>query len=152
MPTHDKGSARERRALDTFIKLTRAMETLGGHLQRHLASYELTPPQFAVLEALLHLGPMSQSELGHKLLRGNPNVTALLDTLERHGWVQRTRGPEDRRVVVVGLTPEGQHLIEKVFPAHAAHLTALLGVLSSEEQETLGALCKKLGLALSRNE
>jgi MarR family 2-MHQ and catechol resistance regulon transcriptional repressor len=149
MPTHYKGSAREVRALDTFVKLTRAMETLGAQLQRHLASLEITPPQLAVLEALLHVGPMSQSELGRKLLRSNPNMTALLDNLERGKWIQRERSPEDRRVVVVSLTPEGRRVIERVFPAHAAHVAALMGALTAEEQETLGALCKKLGLSLS---
>ncbi|HEX8435785.1 MarR family transcriptional regulator [Archangium sp.] len=150
MPTRHKGSARETRALNTFIKLTRAMETLGGELQRHLASYEITPSQLAVLEALLHLGPMSQGELGRKLLRSNPNMTALLDNLERNGWIARERSQEDRRVVVVSLSREGQRVIEKVFPAHASHIAALMGVLSAEEQEQLGALCKKLGLSLSR--
>jgi MarR family 2-MHQ and catechol resistance regulon transcriptional repressor len=149
MPTRYKGSAREVRALDTFVKLTRATETLGAQLQRHLASLEITPPQLAVLEALLHLGPMSQSELGRKLLRSNPNMTALLDNLERNQWIQRERSPEDRRVVVVSLTPEGRRVIERVFPAHAAHVTALMGALTAEEQETLGTLCKKLGLSLS---
>ncbi|HEX5746373.1 MAG TPA: MarR family transcriptional regulator [Archangium sp.] len=149
MPTRYKGSAREVRALDTFVKLTRAMETLGAQLQRHLASLEITPPQLAVLEALLHVGPMSQSELGRKLLRSNPNMTALLDNLERGNWIHRERSPEDRRVVVVSLTPEGRRVIERVFPAHAAHVAALMGALTAEEQETLGALCKKLGLSLS---
>lgn len=149
MPTHFKGNARETRALDTFVKLTRAVETLGSHLQRHLASLEMTPPQLSVLEALLHLGPMSQSELGRKLLRSNPNMTALLDNLERNGWIARERGPEDRRVVTVSLTPEGRRVIEKVFPAHAAHIAALMGALTAEEQEQLGALCKKLGLSLA---
>lgn len=149
MPTRYKGSAREARALDTLIKLTRATETLGGQLQRHLASLEITPPQLAVLEALLHVGPMNQSELGRKLLRSNPNMTALLDNLERGKWIQRARSPEDRRVVVVSLTPEGRRVIERVFPAHAAHVTALMGALTAEEQETLAALCKKLGLSLS---
>jgi MarR family transcriptional regulator, 2-MHQ and catechol-resistance regulon repressor len=125
------------------------METLGGQLQRHLASLEITPPQLAVLEALLHVGPMSQSELGRKLLRSNPNMTALLDNLERSKWIHRERSPEDRRVVVVSLTPEGRRVIERVFPAHAAHVAALMGALTAEEQETLGALCKKLGLSLS---
>lgn len=149
MPTHFKGNAREARALDTFVKLTRAVETLGSHLQRHLASLEMTPPQFSVLEALLHLGPMSQGELGRKLLRSNPNMTALLDNLERNGWIARARGPEDRRVVKVSLTPEGRRVIEKVFPAHAAHIAALMGALTAEEQAQLGALCKKLGLSLA---
>jgi MarR family 2-MHQ and catechol resistance regulon transcriptional repressor len=149
MPTHYKGSAREARALDTFIKLTRAMETLGSQLQKNLAEHELTLPQLAVLEALLHLGAMSQSELGRKLLRSNPNMTALLDTLERNGWIQRERSPEDRRVVVVSLTREGQRVIEKAFPAHAARIAELMAALSVEEQQVLGQLCKKLGLSLS---
>ncbi|OJT20489.1 MarR family transcriptional regulator [Archangium sp. Cb G35] len=149
MPGRYKGSAREVRALDTFVKLTRATETLGAQLQRHLASLEITPPQLAVLEALLHVGPMNQSELGRKLLRSNPNMTALLDNLERSKWIQRERSPEDRRVVVVSLTPEGRRVIERVFPAHAAHVTALMGALTAEEQESLGELCKKLGLSLS---
>lgn len=149
MPTHYKGSARETRALDTFVKLTRAVETMGSHLQRHLASLGMTPPQLAVLEALLHLGPMSQGELGRKLLRSNPNMTAVLDNLERNGWTRRERSPEDRRVMVVSLTPEGRRVIEKVFPTHAAHIAALMGALTAEEQEQLGALCKKLGLSLS---
>lgn len=149
MATHAKGSARETRALDTYRQLTRAVETLGGQLQRHLASLELTPPQLAVLEALLHHGPLSQGELGRRLLRGNPSVTALVDTLERRGWAQRERGTEDRRVVTVSLTAPGRRVVEKAFPAHAAHLTALLGVLGAEEQETLGALCEKLGRALA---
>ena len=149
MPTHYKGSAREARALDTFIKLTRAMETLGSQLQKNLAAHELTLPQLGVLEALLHLGAMSQSELGRKLLRSNPNMTALLDTLERNGWIQRERSPEDRRVVVVSLTREGQRVIEKAFPAHAARIAELMGALSAEEQQVLGQLCKKLGLSLT---
>jgi MarR family 2-MHQ and catechol resistance regulon transcriptional repressor len=149
MPTHYKGSAREARALDTFIKLTRAMETLGSQLQKNLVEHELTLPQLGVLEALLHLGSMSQSELGRKLLRSNPNMTALLDTLERNGWIQRERSPEDRRVVVVSLTREGRRVIEKAFPAHAARIAELMGALSAEEQQVLGQLCKKLGLSLS---
>ncbi|HZH74873.1 MAG TPA: MarR family transcriptional regulator [Archangium sp.] len=149
MPTHYKGSTREARALDTFIKLTRAMETVGSQLQKNLVEHELTLPQLSVLEALLHLGAMNQSELGRKLLRSNPNMTALLDTLERNGWIQRERSPEDRRVVVVSLTREGQRVIEKAFPAHAARIAELMGALSAEEQQQLGQLCKKLGLSLS---
>ncbi|HEX8820421.1 MAG TPA: MarR family transcriptional regulator [Archangium sp.] len=152
MPTHYKGSAREVRALDTFIKLNRAMETLSTQLQKHLVGHELTLPQLSVLEALLHLGPMSQVELGRKLLRSNPNMTALLDTLERHEWIQRTRSAEDRRVMVVSLSSEGQRVIEKLFPAHVTRITELMGALSSEEQQMLGLLCKKLGLSLARGD
>ncbi len=148
MPTHYKGTRREVRALDTFIKLQRASESFTDTLQRALAPHGLTLGQFGVLEALHHLGEMSQRELAGKLLRSNSNITTVLDNLEQAGHVQRARCAEDRRRVTVSLTAAGRQLIGRVFPGHAAQITELLGCLSAAEQEQLGALCKKLGLSI----
>lgn len=145
MPTHHRGRPREVRALDAFIKLTRAAETVNQQLARALAPEGLTPGQFSVLEALLHLGPLCQGELGQKVLRSNPNMTAVIDHLVRDGLVTRERGTEDRRRINIRLTPRGEALITRVFADHAERITALLSPLSAAEQKTLGALCKKLG-------
>jgi MarR family 2-MHQ and catechol resistance regulon transcriptional repressor len=147
MPTHFSGSAREVRALDTFIKLSRAVETVMGRLATALNKEGMTASQLAVLEALLHLGPLSQRDLGRKLLRSNPNVTAVLDNLEKQGLVKRERSTDDRRLVNVSLTREGRRRIETVFPAHARRIAELMGALTPEEQEQLARLCKKLGVA-----
>ena len=145
MPTHYAGSATEVLALDTFIKLTRALESFGGRLARRNSAGGLTPSQFGVLESLYHLGSMRQGEICAKLLRSGGNITLVVDNLEKHGLVRRERGTEDRRVVVVSLTEAGQALIEQVLPGHVAAIVEEMGALTAEEQETLGRLCRKPG-------
>ena len=145
MPTHYQGTHRERTALNAYIKLTRASETIAARLAGALARHGLTIGQLGVLEALLHLGPMCQNELGRKLLRSGGNVTTVLDNVERRGLVRRRRGPEDRRFVTVELTAEGRRFIKGVFPGHAADITRLFSALTAAEQGELARLCGKLG-------
>jgi len=145
MPTHYKGTPQEMRALNTFIKLTRATDSLLARLSRREAFAELTVRQFGVLESLYHLGPMRQGEISAKLLKSGGNITLVVDNLEKRGLVQRERDSNDRRVVVVSLTKAGRELIGRVFPNHVADIVAEMSVLTAEEQEILGRLCRKLG-------
>jgi MarR family transcriptional regulator, 2-MHQ and catechol-resistance regulon repressor len=145
MGTRYTGAPREVVALNAFIKLMRATDSVSAHLARHTEAAGLTTGQFGVLEALLHLGPMSQRELGAKLLRSGSNMTMVLDNLERRALVRRTRRKDDRRAVEVALTADGRRLITDLFPAHARRVTRLFGALSSRDQQRLGALCKTLG-------
>ena len=145
MGTHYKGTPPEVLALDTFIKLMRATDSLSAHLSRHTEAAGLTQGQFGVLEALLHLGPMTQRDLGAKLLRSGSNVTMVLDNLERRGLARRTRRKDDRRAVEVDLTADGRRLINDLFPKHARRITRLFGALSARDQQRLGTLCRTLG-------
>jgi len=150
MPTHYRGTAREVRALNAFIKLNRALDSVTAGLNQALIDEGVTPAQLGVLEALLHLGPLSAGQLGRALLRSNPNVSLLVDNLERDQLVKRERSDRDRRVVTVSLTAQGRRLIQRVFPAHAGRVADLMSALNSDEQEQLGRLCKKLGLAAQK--
>src|SRR5512146_3234858 len=98
MPTHFKGNPEQILALDTYIKFTRAANSLDSRLARTEALKNITASQFGVLEALLHLGPMSQSEIGGKLLKSGGNITLVIDNLEKCGLVLRKTGLKDRRV------------------------------------------------------
>jgi MarR family transcriptional regulator, 2-MHQ and catechol-resistance regulon repressor len=146
MPTHYPGTPRERRALDAWIKLNRATDTIGRHLGEQLAGDGTTHAHMAVLEALRFVGPMCQADIGRKLLRGGANITELVDALEARGLVARRRDVEDRRRMEVFLTSDGEAAIDRIFPAHATRVTDALGVLSATEQKELARLCKKLGL------
>jgi MarR family 2-MHQ and catechol resistance regulon transcriptional repressor len=127
MGTHYSGTAREVLALDTYIKLARALASVNGCAHPPLASeHGLTVGQLGVLETLLHLGPMPQTRLCNKLLMSGSNLTTVVDNLERHGWVRRERDPDDRRVQIVHLTAAGRATIEDIFPAHAGRITAAL--------------------------
>jgi len=145
--THYDGRPAERRALDAYIKLTRATSSVGARLGPGLAEAGLTPTQLGVLEALLHLGPLGQRVLGGKLLMSGGNVTTVLDNLERRGLVRRERRGDDRRNVTVHLTPQGRRLIAGVFPAHVRAIVDAFSALTPAEQDTLGRLARKLGLS-----
>jgi MarR family 2-MHQ and catechol resistance regulon transcriptional repressor len=145
MPTHYKGTDQEVLALDTVIKLSRASNTILARLSQQVMLANLTLSQFGVLETLYHLGPMCPSDISAKLLKSGGNITLVIDNLEKQGLVQRTRDTEDRRMITVSLTPAGQELISKIFPAHVAAIVKELSCLTPEEQKTLGYLCRKLG-------
>ncbi len=145
MPTHYVGTAKEKLALDTFIKLTRAANTVDASLAQYGALEKLTPSQFGTLEILYHLGPLCAGEIGQKLLKSGGNMTMVIDNLEKQGWVRRERNPEDRRQVHIHLTESGRALIEAVLPEQVAAIVEVFDVLDPTEQQQLGDLLRKLG-------
>jgi MarR family 2-MHQ and catechol resistance regulon transcriptional repressor len=145
MPTHFQGRKETVRALNAYVNLIRASDTVAAHMAEQIEQSGLTLGQFGVLEVLLHLGPMCQHALGAKLLRSGGNVTLVVDNLEKHGWVRRERQADDRRLVKIYLTPKGQRLIARVFPEHAEAITKEMSLLTAEEQEALRRICRKLG-------
>ena len=151
MPTKYEGTPEETRALNTYIKLQRAAESVLTRTTSHLSSYNLTLSQFAILEALYHLGTMSQGVLADKLLKSTGNMSIVLKNIEKRGLVSRTRDPQDNRYVQVCITEGGASLIERILDQHVGGIVADMGVLTASEQETLSHLCRKLGLQEGAN-
>jgi len=146
MAAKHRWDAGKTRALKTYVKLMRATESITARAHRQLSTFGLTFSQFGVLEALYHLGPMSQSEIGQKILRSSGNMTMVIDNLEKRKLVKRQRNRADRRSFIIHLTDEGKKLISGIFPSHVTEIARELDVLTPTEQQTLGRLCKKLGL------
>ncbi len=141
-----RGTKEEARALNAYVKLMRASESVSARVLRHLPDAGLTASQFGALEALYHLGPLSQAELAQKILKSSGNITMVVDNLEKRGLVKRERRQEDRRYYTVRLTPGGKKLIGGIFPRHVRRIVEAMNALTKAEQETLGKLCRKLGL------
>jgi MarR family transcriptional regulator, 2-MHQ and catechol-resistance regulon repressor len=152
MPTRYQGTSRENLALDTFIKLNRCANSLASRLTHRRTLGTLTQSQFGVLEALYHLGPLCPGEISTKVLKSTGNITLVIDNLEKYGLVKREPHPQDRRSLIVSLTAKGKELISQVLPLHVEAIRDELSVLSPEEQETLGLLCRKLGMGKSAQE
>lgn len=150
MGTRYRGTPDEIRALDAFIKLQRAADALGSRVHAHLAADDLTVSQFGVLEALLHVGPMCQRDIGRKLLRSGGNITLVVDNLEKRGLARRERSVENRKFVTVHLTDEGRRLVRRVFPRHVQAVVREMGTLSPREQETFARLAKAAGIGRER--
>lgn len=149
MGTKHRGSAAELQALDTYIKLRRAVNAVNQREGEQMRNAGLTESQFGVLEALLHLGPLCQRELAAKVLKSAGNMTTVVDNLQRRGLVERKREAEDRRVVTVYLTDRGEAVIRDAFPRVVTALVGAFSVLTADEQKQLAALCRRLGTAES---
>lgn len=147
MPTHYRGAPEEISALDAYIKLMRASESVSSRINAVLPA-SLTLSQFSVLEALLHLGPLCQRQLAAKLLRSTANLTLVVANLEKGGLIKRVRQADDLRFVSVSLTAKGRRLISALFPKVATAVTREFSVLSVPEKTELGRLTKRLGLQL----
>jgi MarR family 2-MHQ and catechol resistance regulon transcriptional repressor len=135
------------RAVRAYVKLLRASRAIISRVEPRLADTCLTSTQLGVLEAVLHKGPMTQRDLGRRVLTSAGNMTDVIDKLEGRGLLRRVRSAEDRRSVRIELTTEGRALIEDLFPDHARDIAAAMGALSQAELDTLDGLLRKLGLA-----
>jgi len=152
MPTKYKGTHEETRALNTYIKLQRAAETTLAHTTANLSEYGLSTSQFAVLEALYHLGTLSQRALSEKLLKSTGNISIVLKNMEKRGLIERHRDPDDNRYMRVCISAAGRQLIGGMFALHVAGIVAEMSVLTPAEQEELARLCRKLGLREEKKE
>ncbi|SRR6056297_2036416 len=152
MGTHYKGSKSDVNTLNAFIKLMRSVESMNNRLNRHLYEADLTVSQFGVLEVLHHLGPLNQRAIGEKLLKSGGNITMVIDNLEKCGYVKRERDPDDRRAVLIHLTDSGKSFIKDFFPKHLDKIKEEFSVLTEDEKEELGRLCKKLGVQNSTKD
>jgi MarR family 2-MHQ and catechol resistance regulon transcriptional repressor len=119
-----------------------------GHIaERSIKDTGLGLTDFAALEALLHKGPLSITEIQSKVPLALGSMTAAVDRLEEKGLIHRTPSPKDRRVKILKLSPKGRSVVEAAFTRHAADLETVMAVLDQREKRQLYDLLKRVGLA-----
>jgi len=123
-------------------KATRAIEAYAHKSIEHLG---LGVTDFAVLEALLHKGPLLINDLGKRVLLTSGSITAAVDRLEKQELVERRNDPVDRRARLVHLTPSGLKLIKKAFAQHEEDIDQLMSGLPVRERTQLVAWLRQLG-------
>lgn len=146
MSRNFKGSQREERALDSYVKLARAANSALAYARVGLDDAGLTSSQFAVLEALYHVGPLCLGDLARRILTSSGNLTLVIDNLEKRGLVRRRHQGKDKRFILATITPAGRKLIARIFPEHSRRIVEVMARLSPSEQDRLGRLCRKLGV------
>lgn len=107
----------------------------------------ITPEQYHVLRVLRDAGPggLASSAVGERSVSGDPDVTQLLDRLEKQGWASRSRSASDRRVVLARITNDGLHLLEELEePVSALHVRQLER-LGARKLPVLRGLLQTLG-------
>ena len=129
-----------------WLVIAKSYRALSLLAERSIANTGLCLTDFAALEALLHKGPLTISEIQDKVRLASGSMTAAVDRLEKLQLVVRKSSPRDRRARVVELTAQGKRLAASCFERHAKDLEALMSGLSEKEKEQVYRLLKKLGL------
>lgn len=136
-------SKRSRTQAAVFLEVTRLSEELQRHFAELFRAYDLSPALYNVLRVLRGAGDegLMCSEVGDRLVQHDPDVTRLLDRLEKRGLIERRRSTTDRRVVRTSITPAGLEMLAELdAPVDAVHeeqlghvsetgLTQLLGLI-----------------------
>ncbi|MGF1512183.1 MAG: MarR family winged helix-turn-helix transcriptional regulator [Elainellaceae cyanobacterium] len=143
IPYSTQAAAREP-FLATVRELARAYQAFSAYSERFVRQYDLTPAQFDVVATLGNTSGLSMGDLGEKTLITKGTLTGIVDRLEKKGLVHRKVPPENRRSVIVGLTPDGKVLFEQAFPAHIADMKQHLEAINPSELELLRVLLGRL--------
>jgi DNA-binding MarR family transcriptional regulator len=121
---------------------------LGAHAASQFAErlgvLELAPPDAGILRLLHIAAGLSQQELASKLQIHPSRLVAILDNLEKRGFVERRANPDDRRLYSLYLTKNGGEVLERIGNVARKHQDALLSSLNKEERDELATLLLRI--------
>jgi len=130
---------------EVYLNLWRTYDRLRALEDELFTRFGLTAQQYNALRLLrsAHPGKVPTLSLATRLVSRAPDITRLLDKLHDRGLVGRERPADNRRVVMVGITPAGLALLDELGPAVRECHGSQLGHLRPEEMETLVDLLRR---------
>ena len=133
-----------------WLVIAKSYRVLSLLAEQSIANTGLCLTDFAALEALLHKGPLTITQIQEKVRLASGSMTAAVDRLEKLGLVVRKSSPSDRRARVLELTAKGKRLATSSFEKHAKDIEGLMSAMSEKEMEQLYESLKKLGLLAAK--
>lgn len=125
--------------LRLWVRILRASRAIEAEVRERLrVEFDVTLPQFDVLAALERKpGGMTMTELSRFLMVSNGNVTGIIDRLVSDRLVARHAPADDRRAIIVQLTPRGLKEFTAMAKAHQTWVDGLLSEFDAAEADTL---------------
>jgi DNA-binding MarR family transcriptional regulator len=122
-----------------FVALLRTADQLQWRATEMLKRHGLSPTQYNALRILRGAGPegLACSEVGQRMINRDPDVTRLLDRLQRRGLIRRSREQQDRRVIKTRITPAGLDLLKSLNREVMEFHRQLLGHMGEDRLENL---------------
>ena len=127
-----------------WIALAHCYRAMSALIERSFLDSGLSLTDFMLLEALLHKGPMTITEIQASVLLATGSMTAAVDRLETRDLIARTLSKSDRRARVLRLTDAGSALITAAFEQHSGDLRRWMSGLSAEERASTFATLRRL--------
>lgn len=121
------------RATEAVMNTIRTADLIFDRIGRLLRPLNVSAAGGLVLGVLRDHGRMSPSELGERLIVTRATVTGLLDSLEGRGYVRRTANPDDRRSLIVEITPSGLAVLQQLRTLIHRNEKAWMSVLGDRE-------------------
>src|ERR1700758_4237320 len=128
-----------------WLVMMKAMRALRRYAAADIDETGLGLSDFAVLEVLLHKGPMPVNTIGPIVDLTTGSISTAVDRLFAKGLVSRVESAEDRRVRIVALIPRGKALIDLAFRKHSGQMKRVFSELSPEELRGLEVAIKRVG-------
>lgn len=111
---------------ELYLLLINLFYLLDDTDRQFFGEYGLSTRQFWALHHLCETDGLSMIELSRQLFTDKSNVTVIIDRLEAADLVRRRPAPQDRRVILLDITPDGRQLHERVFAAHRERIRVLI--------------------------
>lgn len=131
---------------DAFVSLQRAAARLMDGVAELLKPYGLSPAQYNALRILrgAHPEQLNCRQVASRMMTREPDLTRLIDRLEKAGLVRRERQPSDRRVVRIGMTPAGLALLARIDEPMLALHRLQFAVLSQKQLAAFTRMARRL--------
>jgi len=131
---------------EAYASLVRTGQALLGELDRRIRlTFDVPQPAataLAVIDGARE--PLTPSQVGDRALVASATMTATLDLLEHRGWIRRIPNPDDRRSVLIEITPAGRATADQLLPGIRTHERSILSALTPDERTQLLDLLAKV--------
>lgn len=136
---------------EAVLNIRRTSDRLQHYMQQVFKAHGITPTQYNVLRILRGAGETTLrcSEIGERLVSSDPDITRLLDRLQKQKLIRRKREPKDRRVIYATITADGLRLLKELDPVVNSGVKDALGHMSREKLTTLIALLEEARQSLT---
>ncbi len=119
------------------------------HLSEELARGQVSFAQYFLLGHVSAGEALSMSEIAEKMTHTTAAATGLVDRLENLGYLQRSHASDDRRKVMVRITPKGNELVGRIRQDIITKLSSVAGILEPQEQKSWLHIYEKIHAHIS---
>lgn len=131
---------------EAFVTLQRTSDVVLREFTRFLKTWAVSPTQYNVLRILRGAGAdgLRCGEIAERMITHDPDITRLLDRMERAGWIERARDSKDRRVVVARVSKSGLDLLKQIDRPIEDHIQRTSGHMTDKRMRLLVDLLDEL--------
>lgn len=141
---------------DSVVRIERLLRHVAFIIKKRgrdiLSDFDITTPQFLALVVLKDRPGITMGELCERLYLACSTATDLIDRMEKNGYLERNRDPDDRRVIRLSITEKGQNIIDQVINARRRYVDSILKQLTQKEIDQLAQALEKLDALMVAGE